>query len=293
LRIVNAPTGTYIAYSTGIDQVAEDGTTGNSPYTQALAQAIVKPGVKLEDTFKEARRLVKAATDDKQTPWETTSITGDFYFVPEAAKPAATTESNPVAPPANPSAVAEAEAVPALAHAPAPAASEARRSWLGVQIQEVTDKIAAGLGLKETKGALVFGVTEKGPAAEAGILAGDVILEFDGQPVNAMLELPRMVADEPIGKEVQVKILRKGKEQTVTVKLARREAASAAADTSNPPADNNPAPAPIHGAPTPKSFHPPSTRAMQLGVFKQWTAFKSMEDERCFVGSNPAASPRT
>src|SRR5262249_52552729 len=111
--------------------------------------------------------------------------------------------------------------------------------------------------------------------------------------VNTMRELPRMVADEPIGKEVQVKILRKGKEQTVTVKLGRLEDASAAADNSNPPADNNPAPAPIHGAPTPKSFHPPSTRAMQLGVFKQWTAFKSMEDERCFVGSNPAASPRT
>src|SRR5262249_6345631 len=137
------------------------------------------------------------------------------------------TESKPVAPPANPSAVAEAEAVRAPAHAPAPAASEARRGWLGVRIQEVTDDIAEGVGLKETKGALVAGVTEKGPAAEAGILVGDVILEFDGQPVNAMHELPRMVADEHIGKEVQIKILRKGKEQTVTVKLGRLEDASA------------------------------------------------------------------
>jgi hypothetical protein len=103
LTMLNAPTGTYIAYSTGIDQVAEDGTTGNSPFTQALARAIVKPGVKLEDTFKEVRRIVEAATSKKQVPWDTSSITGDFYFAPEADKPAA--------PPA-PSLVASAENKP-------------------------------------------------------------------------------------------------------------------------------------------------------------------------------------
>jgi len=125
---------------------------------------------------------------------------------------------------------------------------EARRGWLGVRIQEVTDDIAEGLGLKETRGALVAGVTEKGPAAEAGILAGDIILEFDGQPVNAMHELPRMVADESIGKEVPVKILRKGQEQTLTVKLGRLEdTAVASADSANPPADNPSAPAAITG----------------------------------------------
>jgi serine protease Do len=124
---------------------------------------------------------------------------------------------------------------------------EARRGWLGVRIQEVSDDIAEGLGLKETRGALVAGVTDKGPAAEAGIVAGDVILEFDGQPVNAMHELPRMVADEHIGKEVQVKILRKGKEQMVTVKLGRLDDVSAAAEGSTPPADSQPAPAVITG----------------------------------------------
>jgi serine protease Do len=125
---------------------------------------------------------------------------------------------------------------------------EARRGWLGVRIQEVTDDIAEGLGLKETRGALVAGVTDKGPAAEAGILAGDVILEFDSQPVNAMHELPRMVADEQIGKEVPVKILRKGKEQTLTVKLGRLEdAQTASADNANPPADTSPAPSAITG----------------------------------------------
>ena len=114
-----------------------------------------------------------------------------------------------------------------------------------MRIQEVSDDIAEGLGLKETRGALVAGVTEKGPAAEAGIVAGDVILEFDGQAVNAMHELPRMVADEHIGKEVQVEILRKGKEQMLTVKLGRLEDAVASADSGTPPADNPTPPAVI------------------------------------------------
>jgi serine protease Do len=126
---------------------------------------------------------------------------------------------------------------------------EARRGWLGVRIQEVTDDIAEGLGLEETRGALVAGVTDKGPAADAGIVAGDVILEFDGKAVNAMHELPRMVADEQIGKEVPVKILRKGKEQMVTVKLGRLEdsAAVASADNASPPADTSAAAPAITG----------------------------------------------
>jgi serine protease Do len=123
---------------------------------------------------------------------------------------------------------------------------EARRGWLGVRIQEVTDDIAEGLGMKETRGALVAGVTEKGPAADAGIVAGDVILSFDGQAVNAMHELPRLVADEPIGKEVKVTVLRKGQEQDITVKLGRLED-DKAADATTPPAETPPAPVVVAG----------------------------------------------
>lgn len=100
---------------------------------------------------------------------------------------------------------------------------ETRRGWLGVRIQEVTDDIAQGLSLAEAKGALVSGITEEGPAEEAGLLPGDVIIEFDGQPVDAMHELPRMVADQPIGKEVIVAVLRKGERQEVSVTLGRLE----------------------------------------------------------------------
>ncbi len=88
LAMVDAPRGTYIAYSTAPGDVAEDGSNGNSPYTAALAAAMVKPNVKLEEVFKDARRIVLAATDNKQVPWETTSITGDFFFVRKAARPA-------------------------------------------------------------------------------------------------------------------------------------------------------------------------------------------------------------
>ncbi|MBT9291423.1 DegQ family serine endoprotease [Prosthecodimorpha staleyi] len=100
---------------------------------------------------------------------------------------------------------------------------ETRRGWLGVRIQGVTEDIAESLGLKDVKGALVAGVTEKGPAEAAGIQAGDVILKFDGRTVPGVRELPRMVADSAISKEVDVVVLRKGKEETLKVRLGRLE----------------------------------------------------------------------
>ncbi|MCB1495797.1 MAG: DegQ family serine endoprotease [Bauldia sp.] len=104
---------------------------------------------------------------------------------------------------------------------------ETRRGWLGVRIQEVTDEIAEGLAMKDAVGALVAGVTDPGPAAEAGIAPGDVIVKFDGRPVSAMHELPRMVADEPVGKEVEIVVIRKGTEEVLKVKLGRLEEAEA------------------------------------------------------------------
>ncbi len=85
LAPVDAPTGTFIAYSTAPGQVALDGETlGNSPYTAALVEAISTPGRSIESVFKETRRLVLDKTGRKQVPWETSSIVGDFYFTPDA-----------------------------------------------------------------------------------------------------------------------------------------------------------------------------------------------------------------
>lgn len=94
-----------------------------------------------------------------------------------------------------------------------------RRGWLGVRIQSVTDEIASALGLDEAQGALVGSVTAKSPAETAGILAGDVILKFDGKDVPNMRQLPRIVAQTEIEKTVNVVIMRKGERKTLKVKV--------------------------------------------------------------------------
>ncbi len=100
---------------------------------------------------------------------------------------------------------------------------EARRGWLGVRIQQVTDDIAESLSIKPPHGALVAGVDDKGPAKPGGIEPGDVVVKFDGHDVKEMRDLPRIVADTPIGKQVDVVIIRKGKEETHQVKIGRLE----------------------------------------------------------------------
>ena len=87
---VIAPRGTYVAYATAPGQVAADGDAGNSPYTKALAETLRKPGLRLEDVFKQTRAVVQEETRGAQLPFETSSITGDFYFQgePVAEQPA-------------------------------------------------------------------------------------------------------------------------------------------------------------------------------------------------------------
>jgi serine protease Do len=98
---------------------------------------------------------------------------------------------------------------------------EIRRGWLGVKIQQVTDEIAESLNIKPARGALIAGIDDKGPAKPAGIEAGDVIIKFDGKEIKEMRDLPRIVADTPVGRDVEVVIVRKGKEEKKTVKLGR------------------------------------------------------------------------
>lgn len=100
---------------------------------------------------------------------------------------------------------------------------ETRRGWLGVHIQSVTDEIADSLGLDDARGALVANVTPGGPAEQAGLQAGDVILSFNGRAIGKMRELPRIVAETPVGKESAVVVWRKGAETTVAVTLGRLE----------------------------------------------------------------------
>jgi serine protease Do len=100
---------------------------------------------------------------------------------------------------------------------------ETRRGWLGVKIQSVTDDIAESMGMGTPHGALIADVTKTGPAEKAGIEAGDVVIEFDGRPIKEMKDLPRIVAETDIGKSVVVKLLRQGKEVSVSVAVGRLE----------------------------------------------------------------------
>ncbi len=101
---------------------------------------------------------------------------------------------------------------------------ETRRGWLGVRIQDVSDDVAEAIGLEEVRGALVTDVPE-GPAAEAGVEAGDVILSFDGAEIQDTRDLVRRVGNADVGAAVRMVVFRDGKTQTLKVVLGRRETA--------------------------------------------------------------------
>ncbi len=110
------------------------------------------------------------------------------------------------------------------------------RGWLGVMIQEISPELAENLGIEELKGAVVTKVLEGGPADLAGLESADVIVEFDGQPIDELSELPRIVAATPVDKSVEVVVLRDGKRKTLKTvvgtleELQETELASATKD---------------------------------------------------------------
>jgi serine protease Do len=98
---------------------------------------------------------------------------------------------------------------------------ETRRGWLGVHVQNITEEIAASLGLGAAKGALVAKVSPGSPAATAGIQPSDVIVKFNGELIENMRSLPRAVAATAIGKSVSVELLRKGETKNFSVTIGR------------------------------------------------------------------------
>ncbi|MBI3079151.1 MAG: DegQ family serine endoprotease, partial [Deltaproteobacteria bacterium] len=103
------------------------------------------------------------------------------------------------------------------------------RGWLGVLVQKVTPELAESFGLKKEEGALVANVVEGGPADKAGIKRGDVVVQFNGKRIHEMNELPRLVAATPPGTEVQVRLLREGKELALRLKVGELKEERAAA----------------------------------------------------------------
>jgi serine protease Do len=120
------------------------------------------------------------------------------------------------------------------------ASGHVTRGWLGVMIQKITPELSEELNLESESGALVSKVVPDGPAAEAGIERYDVIVEFDGNPIEDLSALPRAVAETPVDKTVKVVIVRDGKRKTLNAKVGKLdepELTELARESENGPAE--------------------------------------------------------
>ena len=108
------------------------------------------------------------------------------------------------------------------------------RGWLGVNIQNVTNDLAAGLGIEKPQGALIAGVNDGSPAAKGGLQPGDVIVAIDGERIEKMRDLPRRIARIPAGNDTQITVIRDGKERYLTITIGAMEKAKKAAAVLSP-----------------------------------------------------------
>ncbi len=97
------------------------------------------------------------------------------------------------------------------------------RAWLGVGIQDLTPELAEYYDLDRNKGVLVTKVYEDNPAAEAGIRPNDLIISVNGREVSSSRELSRIIAESPIDRNTEIRLIRSGKEKKVSVKLKKRD----------------------------------------------------------------------
>jgi serine protease Do len=115
------------------------------------------------------------------------------------------------------------------------------RGRIGVVISEVTRDVAEGIGLPKAQGAMVSNVESDGPADKAGVQAGDVILKFDGKPVDRSLELPRIVGSTKPGSKVGMTVWRNGKNVDLQVTVAEMTATPASSRKGEEPPKSAPA----------------------------------------------------
>ncbi|HYR71351.1 MAG TPA: DegQ family serine endoprotease [Candidatus Acidoferrum sp.] len=103
------------------------------------------------------------------------------------------------------------------------ASGKVTRGWLGVTIQPLTAELAKGFNVTAGTGALVAGVQDGSPAARAGLKAGDIITQYDGQKVATSADLPKLVAATVVGRQVPVAVVREGKTVALNVTIAQMD----------------------------------------------------------------------
>ncbi len=184
LARMDAPRGTLIAYSTSPGDVALDGLGSNSPYTEALAAAMRHPGQPVEQMFKHVRRQVMAATEDQQVPWESSSLTGDFYFNTSEGTGSAAVAYQATAPSSAPSTNA------GLSLRPASAATATRSA--SFRIEGVT---RAGSGKFEGKTVIEVTNVKSGSPFTPKLMKGDLIHSFGDASLDADADLNELLQD--------------------------------------------------------------------------------------------------
>ncbi len=187
LAQVDAPTGTFVAFATSPGRSAADGNGDHGLYTQALLHQFLVPGLKLEEVFKRTRAEVLAASDQQQTPWENSSIVGDFYFLPGNAQ----VEMPPMPAPVSGSVIT------AVKRAPAPTPEEARLLDLMREKGKLPEKRRMAR-LLAAKGS-IYGIWAAGSLNEDATVHNRAVTAAAKQGIPpAMVELAEFLVERPV-----------------------------------------------------------------------------------------------
>ena len=172
---MDAPAGTYMAFSTSPGRTAADGNGENSLYTQALLHQLAVPGLKLEEVFKRTRAEVLLASGQRQTPWENSSALGDFYFRPGAGALEPATMTVQVVPAAIPAlATGQAAQTPAVTQLPPPPVAVAQVGGLLVTVNTPGAQVYVN-------GALEGTASLSSALSVPGLPAGEVQVRVEAQ----------------------------------------------------------------------------------------------------------------
>ncbi len=308
LARMDAPTGTFIAFATAPGSVASDGEGRNGIFTQYILKHMKTPGMKIEDVLKKVRRDVILQTRNKQVPWQSSSLTGDFFFTQnEPGRDAIMDEKSPDVPSSLPQvtfddlreeankvqkwkawqvamseAWTKAEELERMAYlSPAGKAEAWQRlldaykadnpysqldqllrekaqerqaywlnpkkddtitqketslsmetgpPWLGVMLKPITNGMAQFLDLNTNAGVFVDSIEANGPADQAGLVRGDVIVEVDGREIKGYSDIQSLVSELHVGQEIEITLIRNGRAKAMNMKIGQKSPALLASE---------------------------------------------------------------